>query len=85
MRRVRDEERRAPPYAKGVSATVARALRQNAMARAGAAAKAISGADEETATTATATASMARWCDERSFIPGRRFLRTCAPQFANPY
>ena len=41
----------------GASAAVARAFRQNAMARPGAAAYAIRGADDDTASTATVTAA----------------------------
>ena len=52
VRRGRSSARRGPSVT-GVSATVARPFRQNAMASAGAAANAISGADEETASTAT--------------------------------
>ena len=64
-----------------------RALRQKAMARAGAAAKAISGADDDTARTATVSAAAlskaGRWRFERIFIPRRRFLHICAPQFVD--
>ncbi len=73
---------RRGPSVIGVSATAARPLRQNAMARAGAAANAISGADEEIARTATASASRVsnpgRWRGEPVFIPSRRFLRVIA-------
>ncbi|GIF10980.1 hypothetical protein Ate01nite_10120 [Actinoplanes teichomyceticus] len=67
-------------------ATDAKPLRQNATASAGAAANAISGADEETANTATASAntvSGAIGCpDERIFITGRRFLHKRRAVFA---
>ncbi|GIE83582.1 hypothetical protein Areg01_24130 [Actinoplanes regularis] len=62
-----------------MSATDASPLRQNATASAGAVANAISGADDETANTATASANTVRGLigcpDERLFITGRRFLR----------
>ncbi|GGQ90625.1 hypothetical protein GCM10010168_02240 [Actinoplanes ianthinogenes] len=68
-----------------MSATDASPLRQNATASAGAAANAISGAEEETAHTATASANTVSGrigCpDERTFITGRRYSHSAAPRF----
>ncbi|GID96831.1 hypothetical protein Adi01nite_62430 [Amorphoplanes digitatis] len=59
----------------GVSATKASPLRQNATARAGAAAKAIRGADDDTASTATVSAAAVSGAGvERIFIPRSHFL-----------
>jgi hypothetical protein len=70
---------RRGPAVIGVSTAKASPLRQNAMARAGAAAKAISGADVETAMTATVSAAavsqVGRSRFARIFIPRRRLPR----------
>jgi hypothetical protein len=77
-RNVRSSVRRGPAVI-GVSAANARPLRQNATASAGAAANAMSGAEVETASTATVNAAAVsqggRSRGERIFIPRRRLHR----------
>jgi hypothetical protein len=80
--------KRRGPAAIGLSATKARPLRQNAIASAGAAAKAISGADEETARTATVSAAAVRNAgrsrDDRIFIPRHHFLQDASITVGGP-
>jgi hypothetical protein len=84
---VRSSARRGPSVT-GVNAAAAKPFRQNARARAGAAAYAIRGADDETASTAMISAAPVsnpgRWRFERIFIPGRRFLQTRAGTVREP-